>query len=250
MSSSWRSIRVLGRVSAISAALLVFGCNERGTVAGRGVSAEAPITADHVIPTGQACLPGGKHPEHGSFACATCHQCAGTVSFDANLAGSTASFDATTKNCSNVACHTVPAGTFTYYVYDWGAEETVAVTVPYGGAAGGAPVPYWYAAPGMGCAACHGYPPKYNGVAYTWHSGAHGFGIANGNTCQLCHPDASGAYVYGGPPSYAGTSGGLIASCPPGTYCSAPGTITNASLHRNGVLNVSPTFTSACFGCH
>jgi hypothetical protein len=175
---------------------------------------------------------------------------AGTLCFNPAVAGATAAFDATTKNCSNVACHTVPAGTFTYQMWDWGCECMVDNTVPYGGSGSGAGTPNWYAAPGLGCNACHGYPPTYNGGAYAWHSGLHGLGISNGNTCQMCHPDATGAYVYGGPPSYVTTSGGLIASCAPGTFCSAPGAITNGSLHGNGVVDVSPSFRSACFGCH
>jgi predicted CxxxxCH...CXXCH cytochrome family protein len=249
MTVTWRSVGLLGRASVMSAALLVFGCGGEGTLG--ETSAEGGLTADHVIPTGQACVPTGKHLEHRGFACATCHMCAGTVSFDGAVAGATAAFDANTKTCSSVACHGVPAGTFTYYTYDWGSETTVAVTVPYGGPAGGSQSsPNWYATAGLGCNACHGYPPTYNGVPYVWHSGMHGYGISNGNTCQLCHPDATGAYVSGGPPSYASTSGGMIASCAPGTTCSAPGSITNASLHRNGTLNVSPNFGSACIGCH
>src|SRR6266508_2453963 len=93
MNSSWRIIRVLGRVSAIATALLVVGCDERGRIGGGGVSGEAAITADHVVQSGQACAPAGKHPEHTGFACVTCHLCAGTVSFDPARAGSTAAFD-------------------------------------------------------------------------------------------------------------------------------------------------------------
>jgi hypothetical protein len=250
---------VLRRVrgsALISALLLLVGCeagpqysvdpstNDRGIAS----SDAAALTADRVVPTGQSCSPTGNHFEHRSYACAACHQCAGTVSFDAAVAGPNAAFDATSKNCSNIACHGVVSGTFTYSVWDWGIEDLVQVSVPYGGTSAGSV--NWYAPPGQGCTTCHGYPPKYNGVAYAWHGGTHGLNIPNGNNCKLCHPDATGAYVYGGSPSYVGTSGGLIASCPPGTYCSAPGTITNPALHRNGVLDVSPVWTGKCFGCH
>jgi hypothetical protein len=234
------------RIAGVAAVVFVTGCEQQQGVASGGGAA---LTSDHVVPTGLACTPTGKHAEHGSIACSTCHQCAGTVAFDPAAAGSAAAFDATAKTCSNIACHTVPPGTFTYYVYNWGSDTYDPVTVPYGGEATGTQ-PYWYAPAGLGCNACHGYPPKYNGVAYTWHSGSHAYGTTNGNTCQLCHPDVTGAYVSGGPPSYAATSGGQIASCPDGTYCAAPGAITNASLHRNGTLDVTPNFTSACFGCH
>lgn len=231
---------------AASAGLALGACQQQQTAA---VADPAALTADRVFPTGQSCSPTGKHLEHGSVACATCHQCAGGLCFDAGVAGATAAFDPITKNCSSIACHTVAAGTFTYSVWDWGADAPVDVTVPYGGTSGSTP-PNWYAASGAGCGGCHGYPPTYNGVAYPWHSGTHAYGISNGNACQLCHPDAAGAYVFGGPPSYAPTSAGLVASCAPATYCSGPGSITRPALHRNGVVDVQPAWTSACIGCH
>lgn len=231
------------RLLMVAALLGAVAC-QQAAVAGGGEA----LTADHVVPTGQACTPTGKHLLHASFSCATCHQAGGALCFDAAVAGATAAFDAVTKTCSSVACHGTTAGTFTYTSWDYSTDQPVSVSVPYGGS-GGAQAS-WYAPSGGGCTACHGYPPTYNGVPYVWHSGQHGGGIPNGNACQLCHPDATGAYVSGGPPSYAGTSGGLIASCPPATYCAAPGTITDPALHRNGVLNVSPRWSSACTGCH
>ncbi len=233
----------LRHVAAVAAIVAALGCQQGGVeVAGGG------LTSDHVVPTGQACTPTGKHFEHRSFACAACHQAAGALCFDPAAAGSTAAFDPVAKTCSSIACHGTAAGTFTYSTWDWSTDSPSSNTVPYGGSGG--QQADWYAASGSGCSACHGYPPTYNGVPYPWHSGMHGGGIPNGNACQLCHPDATGAYVYGGPPSYAGTSAGLIASCPAGTYCSAPGAITNPALHRDGVLNVSPQWGAACYGCH
>jgi hypothetical protein len=235
------------------AALLFQACGPQTSVDEEAAAAAPPaaITADRVIPTGQACTPTGKHQEHRNYACAACHMCAGTVSFDPAIAGPTAAFDATTKNCSSIGCHAVPAGTFTYSYWDWGSDSLAWNTVPYGGTAGGGTANWYAAAGGAGsCDACHGYAPTYNGVAYTWHSGAHGLGVFNGNACQLCHPDAQGAYVWGGPPSYVNTSAGLITSCAPGAYCAAPGTITNASLHGNGVVDVNPGWRSTCNGCH
>ncbi len=235
----------------VSAILALHGCGQGEIAPGDAPAARAAgaLTQDAVVPPGQACTPTGKHAEHGSFACTTCHQCAGTLSFNASIAGASAAFDATTKTCTSVACHSVPAGTFTYYTYNPDLMQTVPVTVAYGGSGGSAGA-NWYAPPGSSCTACHGYPPSYNGTVYAWHTGMHGFGIVNGNACSLCHPDASGAYVYGGPPSYVGTSGGLISSCAQYTYCAAPGTITNASLHGNGTVDVSARFASACYGCH
>jgi hypothetical protein len=209
----------------------------------------AALTSDHVVSTGQACTPTGKHFEHRAYACTTCHMCAGTLSFDPAVAGSAATFDAVAKSCSSVACHGVPAGTFTYTVWDYSLDAPVDVTVPYGGSASSTPA-NWYATGAANCSVCHGYPPTYQGSAYTWHSGQHGLGIPNGNTCQLCHPDATGAYIYGGPPDYSTTSGGLITSCPSGTFCSAPGAITNPTLHANGTLNVTPAWASWCYNCH
>lgn len=236
-----------GPAGVAVAALLAFGC-EQGEVGGSAVSGErGALTVDHVVATGQVCAPTGKHGKHQAIQCATCHQCAGTVSFDAAVAGPGATFDATTKNCSSIACHGVAAGTFTYSTWDYGLDQLVNVSVPYGGSAGTGQ-PNWYAAStGGGCDACHGYPPKYNGVAYWWHSGQHGTTISNGNTCQLCHPDATGAYVYA---PYTSSTGGLITSCAPGTYCAAPGTITVPSRHGNGVVDVTPGWNSRCSGCH
>lgn len=228
-----------------AAALAVAGCQQATEV--QGSADDAALTV--VVPTGQSCSPTGKHYSHRSLACATCHQCAGTLSFDAARAGPSAAFDATTKNCSNIQCHGVTSGTFTYATWDWGADELVYVSVPYGGSSGSG-APNWYSAGGgSGCNACHGYPPTYNGAAYAWHSGSHGYGLTNGNACQLCHPGVSGAYVWGGPPSFASTSAGLVGSCAPGTYCSAPGVITGTT-HGNGTLDVTPAWDSRCIGCH
>lgn len=250
--------RIFGRsaitttVALAAATTLLPGCNELdpGLAGGElGASQAAATAAD-----GNACTPTGAHPAHGEFACATCHVCPGTVSFDpagaAVVNGASPVFDDVAKTCSNVGCHAVPAGTFSYQKWDWGIEDLVTYTVPYGGTAGGGTAD-WYAAPGTsGCTVCHGYAPTYNGRRYAWHTGQHGINVANTNTCQACHPDARGAFVYGGPPSYVGTSGGMITSCPPGTYCTAPGVITNASLHRNGIVEVTPQWTSRCMNCH
>jgi hypothetical protein len=234
------------QLACILVSSLLYGCVQpQPGVEGSG---SAALTSDHVVPTGQACTPTGKHFEHRNFACTVCHQCTGTMSFDPAVAGSAATFDAVTKSCSSVSCHTVPSGTFTYTSWDYSIDAPVAVTVPYGGSAPG--VANWYATGAANCTVCHGYPPTYQGTAYYWHSGQHGLGIPTGNACQLCHPDATGAYVTGGPPDYSSTSGGLVASCAPGTYCSAPGAITNGTLHANGTLNVTPAWTSSCNGCH
>jgi hypothetical protein len=124
----------------------------------------------------------------------------------------------------------MPAGTYTYWTVD-GTGEYVENTVPYGGGPP-RPTPSWYATGAIGCTACHDDPPGISGAAptpkYVWHSGSHGNQGPTGarNQCQFCHPDASS------PNNGIGD------------------TITNPSLHGNGVLNVQANFTSACFGCH
>jgi predicted CxxxxCH...CXXCH cytochrome family protein len=127
-------------------------------------------------------------------------------------------FDAAGKTCSNVACHSVKPGSFSYYFPD-GEGEPQLNTINYGGAW---QTPAW-SANGALCTACHANP-TFNGV---WHSGFHGNQNHSGdlNQCQFCHPDATGA--------------------------NAQGTaITNPALHRNDVVNVQATFKSSCFGCH
>jgi predicted CxxxxCH...CXXCH cytochrome family protein len=129
------------------------------------------------------------------------------------------SYDSTGKTCSNVSCHSVKAGSFSYYFPD-GEGDPQLTTVNYGGDSRQTPA---WSATGATCTACHANPPV-NGV---WHSGVHGGQGPSGapNQCQFCHTDATGA--------------------------NAQGTaITNPALHANGVVNVQATFKSSCFGCH
>ena len=177
---------------------------------------------------GPATLPAG----HFAYDCKVCHKVGGRLSFDksgpAYSVGRPApSFDATTKTCSNITCHGVPSGTFSYY-FPGGDGEPVLNTVNFGGSAI-TTTPSWYSTGSSACTACHGDPP-INGTngANTWHSGYHGNGgpTTPQNQCQFCHPDASS----------------------PGN--GAGDTITNPSLHANGAVNVQATFKSSCFGCH
>ena len=122
------------------------------------------------------------------------------------------------RTCSNVACHGVPAGTFSYFFPDGSGEPTFN-TVDFGGVYATTPV---WGTTGNTCTACHGNPPR-NGA---WHGGQHAGGpTAATNQCQFCHPDATGS-------NGRGTA------------------ITNLSLHLNGVVNVQARFKSSCFGCH
>lgn len=186
------------------------------------------LVASEVLPTGGTCSPTGAHGKHAAanIGCTVCHACGGVLQFDpagpAVAPGLPApSFDATAKTCSNVACHGVPAGTFSYY-FPGGDGEPALNTFAYGGTFA---QPYWYAEAGGTCAACHANPPR-NAV---WHSGYHGGqGPAGANNqCQLCHPDATGS---------GGAATGLVPA--------------NAALHRNGAVNVQANFKSTCFGCH
>jgi predicted CxxxxCH...CXXCH cytochrome family protein len=204
------------------------------------------------LPAGDACVPTGAHGKHGTYTCATCHYCAGTVSFDptglaVNPGGPAPVFDATAKTCSNVKCHSVPAGTFSYYFPD-GDGNPVLNTVSYGGTGGGS-TPSWYIPPGTGgCGTCHQNPPTYNGQKYVWHSGYHGNQGPTGayNQCQLCHSDAV---------STNGVATGLsTGNCNPTTLQpvtgTPPGSVPCSTFHANGTMNVTAAFKTACFGCH
>jgi predicted CxxxxCH...CXXCH cytochrome family protein len=223
-----------------------------------GVSSDAALTADHAdcFDGDPGCGPTGAHQKHGSYSCTVCHKFAGRVVFDASGPayglGTRPSFNAVTKTCSNVACHgATVAGSFTFWQMG-GDGEDYQLSVPYS-SDGSSSTPSWYATGTSTCSGCHGYPPTANGQHYPWHSGAHAYtNTAYSNTCQLCHPGETGAYVYGGPPDRLGTTGGLITSCAPGTFCSAPGTIANPSLHGNGVVEVqvNRTWMVKCYFCH
>lgn len=178
-----------------------------------------------------ACSPVAAHPKHAGTSCTTCHLClgagedaAGGVVFNpagpAVAAGAPApTFDRAARSCSNVACHSVAAGTFSYY-FPGGDGESELRTVAYGGAS--TPTPSWLTA-GLGCGGCHGNPPR-NGA---WHSGYHAGQGPTGaaNQCQFCHPDATGA-------NGVGTA------------------IVNAALHGNRTVEVAARFRTSCFGCH
>ncbi|QWV96436.1 cytochrome C [Geomonas nitrogeniifigens] len=150
------------------------------------------------------------------------HQSNVTVAVDTQYsftAGSVPLYDSG-KSCSNVSCHAVKAGSFSYYSYNAGSDDYDLITVNYGGAQR---TPAWNAT-GQQCAACHGNPPADGRV---WHSGNHGNQgpTSSLNQCQLCHPDVSSVNGQGT-------------------------TITNPTQHRNGTLNVQGAFKSTCFGCH
>lgn len=171
---------------------------------------------------------------HAAFDCKVCHKVGGRLVFSKTTNPTayatgypTPTFDATAKTCSNIACHTVPTGTFSYYFPDGNGDPQL-YTVTYGG---GAPrdTPSWYATGAVGCSACHDDPPRTGSTGpNVWHSGYHGGQGPTGayNQCQFCHPDASSP------------SNGI------------GDTITNATLHANGTVNVQATFKTACFNCH
>lgn len=128
-------------------------------------------------------------------------------------------------SCSNIACHNVPAGIFTYWIYDWGADEMVPVSYNYGGMSSATAL--WQDNAATNCNSCHGNPPKN----YHWHSGKHAPTISGANNCELCHPDAK---------SNIAPDGKTILS----NYITAP------SQHANGTLDVVAKYRSQCFGCH
>jgi hypothetical protein len=205
------------------------GCEQPAPGATTGQVSSA-MTQDEVLPTGGVCTPTGAHAKHGFTSCATCHACAGALQFDPAGPAVSAStpnptFDATAKTCSSVACHGVPAGTFSFYFPD-GAGDPQLNTVSYGGA--NSTTPSWYTSGAAGCTACHGNPPQN----YVWH-GSH----PGGNQCELCHPDAV---------SVNGVATGLSTA----TNCGPTRTTPCASFHANGTVDVTATFKTTCLGCH
>ena len=200
-----------------------------------------PICTDPLVkaaPPGTATgRPAGAHVAHVNPAtirtiplrCGECHLGAvppsspshmdGTadVRFGARAAqGGNAPSYAPATGCAATYCHGNYSGEFVYSYWDWGADQLATTSVAYQGARA---TPRWTDGPTT-CASCHGAPPQ-NG---TWHSPFHGSQPAH-RECQLCHPDASSV-------------GGV------------PSAITNAALHVNGTIDVTPQWGSACMGCH
>jgi hypothetical protein len=206
------------------------------------------LTQDSCVP-GPGCEPTGAHAKHTS-TCSVCHKSAGRLAFDPTgpaypASGLIPSFSATTKTCSNVACHGVAAGTFSYYfpgneMDEEGYPIPELKTVHYGGtmAAG---TPSWYST-GASCSACHGNPPA-NGSdgSNVWHSGQHACNVTVGptpaNACALCHNDP------------ANVNSPIALSSSAGDCAYIGTTIQIPALHGNGV-NVNARFRSQCFGCH
>lgn len=233
----------IGRSAAVAAVVIFLGgcAQEAGQPAEVAASSGAALTQEQVLPTGGACAPTGAHGKHVVTSCKTCHVCGGVLQFDpagpAVAAGQPApAFDAVTKTCSNVACHSVPAGTYTYSVYDWSTETAVPMTVPYGGGAAQT-TPSWYATGGSSCAACHPLPAS----PYNWHGGYHG-GSSATNSCQLCHQDAVGFTSTAGVVSGAAIV--QTSTCGPQRNQPCP------PFHGNGIVDVTPQWASACIGCH
>jgi hypothetical protein len=200
-----------------------------------------------------AYVTGGNPTKHGKYDCRVCHLVGGVLMFDPNgpavdPAGPLPTFNATDKTCSNVACHGVPSGTFSYYFpgnemdeEGYPIPELKTVTV-YGSA--GRTTPSWYATGSLACAACHDNPPR-NGTdgANTWHSGFHAnnqnVGPIQPNACELCHNRFTAPTTFS--PIAQSTGTGQATA---GTAILIP------ALHGNGVYNVAAQFRSQCFGCH
>jgi hypothetical protein len=207
------------------------------------------VTEDVCIDGDPTCTPTGAHGKHGGFDCKVCHAVGGRLSFSktttptAYRAGSPGpTFDAGAKTCSNVSCHGVPAGTYSYWfpgnedADGDGYADAVYKTVNYGGTLA-ASTPSWYAT-GATCTACHGNPPA-NGSdgSNTWHSGSHAnnqnVGPTPANDCELCHNIPSSVTT----PIVQSVNGAGTAILQP-------------SFHGNGTVNVNARFRTQCFGCH
>ena len=217
------------------------------------VRAARPTTAqlvqtDVCVDGDPACTPTGAHAKH-TATCAVCHAVAGRLSFQlggpaygANWTSSQPrpTFDATAKTCSNVACHGVPAGTYSYWfpgneTDEFGDPIPEYKTVNYGGTMA-ATTPQWYST-GNTCTACHGNPPA-NGSdgSNAWHrnhANGQNVGPTPANACELCHNIPSSVNT-----PIAQSLNGV------GTLILQP------SFHGNGSVNVNARFRSVCFNCH
>jgi predicted CxxxxCH...CXXCH cytochrome family protein len=221
--------------------LTAIACNGAGTAS--GASALAPQGSNH-----------RSHLVGGSFApgvtCAGCHAPTGfVVDFSQNpsdhQAGAT--FDPTSKTCSNVSCH----GNFTL-----------------GAVTGTHAIPAWPDATPLTCASCHGMPPtghpnvggKNDAASCAGcHSdtvnpdgsiniafGAHMNGLSNvtGGTCSTCHGDPARL------PSSASVDP-LLTSAPPISPKGAPAYADGAHLiHLNPNPSVAASHPTACSECH
>lgn len=258
----WLAISVV-----IVAAIVVAACgqvttSEEAPSAGE-VRAARPKTAqlvqaDVCVDGDPACTPTGAHAKH-TTTCAVCHAVAGRLSFQlggpaygANWTSShpRPTFDATAKTCSNVACHGMQSGSFSYY-FPGGDGEPALNTVNIAGSAG-RPTPSWYATGAMACSACHDNPPR-NGSdgSNVWHSGSHANQGSTGaaNQCQFCHPDITGSGGVGTGYSTGNCMYDFNGTAYPVSGAPA-GSFACKDLHANGVFNVYAKFVSSCFGCH
>jgi len=210
----------------------------------------ALVQDDVCVDGDPACTPTGAHGKHGGFDCKVCHNVGGRLAFARTGANALAygvgfpapAFDAATKTCSNVACHGVRAGTFSYYfpgneMDADGYPIAELKTVNYGGTLA-ASTPSWYAT-GASCAACHGNPPL-NGsdgsnVWHRNHANGQNIGPTPANACELCHNIPTNV-------------NSPIAISVNGVATSIQAA--NAGFHANGTVNVNARFRSQCFGCH
>lgn len=241
--SSARNIFKIAGLLVTMALLSIYGCGDPGTAPTGTSTKTTALTANEVCVTGGVCDPSGAHGKHGAFDCRVCHMVGGKVQFapytSAKRLGAVAVivgqplpfFDPDTKTCSNVACHRVPPGTFTY-PFPGSDGEVEYNTVSYGDTAA-TTTPSWYLVGGS-CTGCHGNPPvdPVTQLPRSWHIPMHANGIP-GN-CQLCHPDA------------VGENGVGTAIVPDPRNVPA----NQKAVHGNGKLDVAAQFRSACFGCH
>ena len=215
-------------------------------------SRKARLPESEVFPTGTLPTPTGAHglpayvaggpTRHGKYECRVCHLVGGVFAFNPNgpavaQGKPLPNFDVSTKTCSNVACHGVPAGPFSYY-FPGGDGEPELNTVTVTGNDGGT-TPSWYATGSVACSACHPNPPR-NGTngSNAWHSGSHAnnqnVGPIGPNACELCHNRLQNN-IYS---PIAQSSNGA------GTAILIP------ALHGNGIYDVVARFRTQCFGCH
>jgi hypothetical protein len=228
-------------------------------------SRKTRLALSQVIPTGTTPIPdvpgghglpghvSGGPTKHGGYECKVCHYVGGVLMFDPNgpavgQGKPLPTFDATNKTCSNVACHGVPSGTFSYYfpgneMDEDGYPIPDLKTVNVLGNSGGT-TPSWYATGSVACSACHANPPRFGtDGSNAWHSGYHAnnqnVGPTQPNACELCHNRLNTNNTYSAIAQSSGVGAATV-----GTAILIPG------LHGNGVFDVVARFRQQCFGCH
>ncbi len=235
-----RAIHFRNSSAVVLLSLTAFACD--GASENAGASGITPVGANHKTHL----VAGSMGP---SVTCAGCHAPTGfIVDFSQNpsvhQAGAT--FDATSKTCSNVSCH----GNFTM-----------------GAISGTRAIPAWPDTTPLTCVSCHGMPPtghpRVGGQDAASCAGCHadtvnadgtiniafgahmnGLAEVTGGDCSACHGDPARL------PGMAGVDP-FLTSAPPVSPSGAPAYADGAHLiHLNPNPAIAASHPTACTECH